>query len=230
MEENLLLKAYTEQILSSILFAGIHKEELKVLIHCLAPKVIHYKKNEYILRCGESIASIGLLLSGMVMIERDDIWGNLSIISEITPSMSFAESYACFSHLPVDINILAKENSTVLFFNISKFIHVCSAACEFHNRIVQNLLTVVAEKNLILNQKINYVSKKKIRDRLLAYLSAESIKNKKDSFESPFNRQELADFLFVDRSALSNEISKLRQEGIISCRKNKFKIIIPITT
>ena len=169
-------------------------------------------------------------MSGMIMVERDDIWGNLSIISEITPSMSFAESYACFSHRPVDINIIAKEQSTVMFFNIERFIHICSVACDFHNRIVQNLLTVVAEKNLILNQKINYISKKKIRDRLLAYLSAESIKNKADSFEIPFNRQELAHFLFVDRSALSNEISKLQHEGIISCRKNKFKIIKPINT
>lgn len=220
------MEEYYDLLRKSSIFTDMEDEEMNILMRCLSPELSHYRKNEYILRCGESTSSFGILLKGMAMIEKYDLWGNLNILSEVSIGMSFAESYACLPDAPSDVHIIAKEDSDIMFFDIGRFLYICPIACKFHNRLVQNLLTEIAKKNLLLTRKIDFISKKKIRDRLLSYLQLEAQKNESDIFEIPFNRQELADFLLVDRSALSSEIGKLQNEGIISCKKNLFRIII----
>lgn len=223
------MQKYFNLLRKASIFADMEDDEMEILMRCLSPLLSQYKKNEYILRCGETTSSFGILIKGMAMIEKYDLWGNLNLLSEVKVGMSFGESYACLPDAVCDVHIIAKEDSDILFFDISRFLYICPIACKFHNRLVQNLLTEIARKNLLLTRKIDFISKKKIRDRLLSYLQLEAQKSESSVFEIPFNRQELANFLLVDRSALSNEISKLQKEGVINCKKNKFEIIITPT-
>lgn len=219
------MKKYLTLLKKSNIFIGIEENEIEPMLKCLSSRITNFKKNEFILRNGEHIHSVGMVLSGLALVEKEDFWGNRSIISEVTPGMIFAESYACLSELPAEISVTASENTDVMFFDIKRILSVCSNSCSFHRRLIQNLLTVIAKKNVNLTKKIEHISKKTIREKLLSYLSTESLKCGCSSFEIPFNRQQLADYLSVDRSALSNEISKLQNEGIIESKKNKFKIM-----
>lgn len=215
---------YLSLLKNTNMFMGISEDEIKIMLKCLSTRVVHFEKNEYILRSGEQIHSVGMVLSGLALIEKEDFWGRRTIIQEIIPGMAFAESYACLSQIPVEICVLASENTDIMFFDIKRILSVCTSACSFHTKLIQNLLKTMAQKNVDLTKKMDYMTKKTIRDRLLSYLSTESQKSGRSTFTIPFDRQELADYLSVDRSALSNEISKLQREGILSCQKNKFSI------
>ena len=168
-----------------------------------------------------------MVLEGLALVEKEDIWGNRTIISEISPGSLYAESYACLSKLPAEISVIASDNTTVMLFDIRRILTTCSSSCGFHTKLIQNLLYTIAQKNVLLTKKMEYISKKTIKEKLLAYLSSEAMKAGSPTFNIPFNRQELADFLSVDRSALSSEISRLQKKGIISCRKNAFTILMP---
>lgn len=218
------MEQYITLLKNTTMFLGIKEKEIQSILKCLSARVAHFEKNEYILRNGEQIHSIGMVLAGLALVEQEDFWGNRTILQEIIPGMIFAESYACLSQIPIEMNVLASKNTDIMFFDIHNILTVCSSACTFHTRLIQNLLSTIARKNINLTKKIDYMTKKTIRDRLLSYLSTESLKRGSTTFTIPFNRQELADYLSVDRSALSNEISKLQKEGILTCQKNKFHI------
>ena len=219
------MKKYVPLLKNTNMFQGINENEITAMLSCLSARTCQFKKNEYILRSGEQIHAVGMVLDGLAMVADEDVWGNRNIISEITPGMLYAESYACLSSLPAEISVLASEDTTVMLFDISKILTICSSACGFHTRLIQNLLATIAKKNMLLTRKMGYLSKKTIREKLLSYLSSESLKAGQVSFTIPFDRQELADYLFIDRSALSNEISKLQKEGILLCKKNKFTLL-----
>lgn len=219
------MNKYIPILKNTTMFKGINEKEISSMLSCLSAQTKHYHKNEYILRSGEQIHTVGMVLEGLAMIANEDIWGNRNIISEITTGMLYAESYACLSALPAEISVLASEDTTVMLFDISKILTVCSSACGFHTQLVKNLLGTIANKNMILTRKMGYLSKKTIRGKLLSYLSSESLKAGQISFTIPFDRQELADYLFIDRSALSNEISKLQKDGILTCKKNNFTLL-----
>lgn len=221
-----VMKQYISLLKNTRLFHGMNETEIFSMLSCLSARTVAYNKNEYILRSGEQIHTIGLVLEGLALIVNEDIWGNRNIISEISPGMLYAESYACLSSLPAEISVLASEETTVLLLDISKVLTVCSSACGFHTKLIQNLLSTIASKNVMLTKKMSYLTKKTIRNKLLSYLSTESLKAGQTTFTIPFDRQELADYLFIDRSALSNEISKLQKEGILICKKNKFTLLI----
>lgn len=219
------MENYLPVLKKSNLFIGMEETEIEAMLRCLSARTQTFGRNETILRSGEQISSVGMVLSGLALIEKEDFWGNRSIISEISPGMIFAEAYACLSQVPIETNVIASEDTAVMFLNVKKILTVCTSACSFHSRLIQNLLTTIARKNITLTKKIQHISLKTIRDKLLSYLSTESLKAGKAVFEIPFNRQQLADYLSVDRSALSSEISKLQREGILSCNKNKFEIL-----
>lgn len=219
------MEQYIDLLKNTYMFNGIKKPEIKGMLNCLNARTVTYSKNEYILKNGENVTAIGMVLDGLALIEHDDIWGNRTIISEISPGTLYAESYACLSKLPDEISVIASENTTVMLFDIRRILTTCSSSCDFHTRLIQNLLHTIAQKNVLLTKKMEYISKKTIKERLLAYLSSESMKAGSHTFNIPFNRQELADFLSVDRSALSSEIGKLQKSGIIQCKKNTFTIL-----
>lgn len=221
------MKQYINLLKNTYMFNGINESEIEGMLKCLNARTMHYKKNEYILRNGETVNSIGMVLEGLALVEKEDIWGNRTIISEISPGSLYAESYACLSKLPAEISVIASDNTTVMLFDIRRILTTCSSSCGFHTKLIQNLLYTIAQKNVLLTKKMEYISKKTIKEKLLAYLSSEAMKAGSPTFNIPFNRQELADFLSVDRSALSSEISRLQKKGIISCRKNAFTILMP---
>lgn len=221
------MKQYINLLKNTYMFNGINESEIEGMLKCLNARTMLYKKNEYILRNGETVNSIGMVLEGLALVEKEDIWGNRTIISEISPGSLYAESYACLSKLPAEISVIASDNTTVMLFDIRRILTTCSSSCGFHTKLIQNLLYTIAQKNVLLTKKMEYISKKTIKEKLLAYLSSEAMKASSPTFNIPFNRQELADFLSVDRSALSSEISRLQKKGIISCRKNAFTILMP---
>ena len=218
------MEKYIPIIQKTTLFREIVEKDLKCMLNCLNVTKKVYQKNEFIIHPGSKIQEIGLVVSGLALIVNEDVWGGRNIISELTIGTIFAESFACLLQIPEWISVVASEETTVLFFNINNILQVCSSFCQFHNQLIQNLVQTLAKKNVLLTKKMEYLSRKTIRDKLLTYLSEEALKNGKKTFMIPFNRKELAEYLSVDRSALSNEISKLQKEGFITSNKRQFTI------
>jgi CRP-like cAMP-binding protein len=210
---------------NTLLFKGTSPQEAKSMLKCLAAYEKNYKKGEIILQAGSLINSIGLVLSGGVDIEIDDAWGGNTILSYVKPGQLFAETYACIPGEPLLVNVRAVQNTTVLFLNAEKLMTTCSSCCSYHNKLIQNLLQISAHKNLSLSRRSIHTSAKSIRGRLLSYLSEQVKVNGSYEFTIPFDRQQLADYLGVERSALSNELSKMQKDGLISFHKNEFIIL-----
>lgn len=211
-------------ISKSALFRGIDPGQVEGMLNCLQGRVGAYRKGERIYRTGELVSEVGLVLAGGVTIESDDVWGNRTIIDHIGPGQSFAEAYACATGEPLAVDVVAAENCEALFLNTERLLTTCTAACDHHNRLVKNLLTVTAQKNLALTRRMFHLSPKSIRGKLISYLSAQAIRQGAYRFEIPFNRQQLADYLGVDRSAMSSELSKMARDGLLSYDKNLFTL------
>ncbi len=219
------MKKYLEIIKKCNLFSGIEEQNLLAMLECLGARVCEYRKNSVIVAEGTAVKNLGIVLSGAVGISRVDYYGNRSIVATIEPSQLFGESFACAEVEAVPIDVVAEKDSEIMFIDCNRVTHSCCNACEFHFRIIYNLLKIVAEKNLMFNQKIEITSKRTTREKLMTYLSLMAKKNGSNSFHIPYDRQSLADFLEVERSGLSAEISKLRNEGIIESKRNYFKIL-----
>ena len=206
------------------LFKGIEDKNIKDVLKCLSSYTKTYKKDEYIFNSGDYIAHMGLVLYGSVYIIKEDFWGNRSIISNFSAGDIFAETYACLNTEPLGVSVVSAEKVEVMFLDIKEIMSL-SSHCKFHPIIMGNLLNIVSAKNLILSKKIDHITKHSTRGKILSYLSSQSILNSKDDFEIPFNRQQLADYLSVDRSAMSKELSLLQKEGILKFKKNKFHLL-----
>lgn len=211
------------------LFQGIEEKEIETLLQCLKAVKKEYKKGEIILSEGDTTELIGVVLKGMALIESSDIWGNNSILGSAGRGAVFAEAYACIPGEPLLISVTAAEDTAVLFLHVSKILTTCTSACVFHTKLVRNLLTVSANKNLQLSRRILHTGSKSIRGRLLSYFSECAKKAGKYSFQVPYSRQQLADYLGVDRSALCNELSKMQKDGLIQYEKNNFLIKVDMS-
>ncbi len=208
----------------SLLFRGIAEEEIEAMLQCLRAWVSDYDKGAYLLRPGESVSAVGLIVQGNVQIVKEDFWGNRNIVARLGPGQLFAESYACTPHVPLDVGALAETPCQVLFLDVQRVLTTCSTACVFHTRLIHNLLSALAEKNVQLNAKLTHLAQRTTREKLLSYLSEESLRQGGPVFTIPFNRQQLADYLSVDRSAMSSALSKMREEGILDFSKNQFTL------
>ena len=187
---------HKEEIPDSMLFAGIHPEEKESILKCLSAVEKKYEKGDIIFLAGTEICSMGFILSGSVEISRDDFWGNRQVLGHA-------------------------GNGEL----IGRILNVCTPACSHHNRLIHNLLYIMAKKNLMLTRKIDHMGQRSIREKVMAYLSFESEKQKKKTVGIPFNRQQLADYLAVDRSALSAELSRMKKDGLIEFEKNLFTLL-----
>ena len=219
------MKTTDYQILQDSVFTGITIDEIKEMLTCLSARERIFQKDEIIYSYGEHITCLGIVLEGCVHIVKEDFWGNANLMSECLPGEVFGEAYAITSSEALEMNIFSATECRILFLEVAKVLSVCSSACEFHNRLIRNLLTLVSRKNFQLNRKLEHMSKRTTREKLLSYLSLESKKAGASTFTIPFNRQQLADYLSVDRSAMSNELCKLRDEGILSFQKNNFTLM-----
>jgi len=219
------MREYINVLKKCILFKNIEDNDIVPLLGCINGRKKPYKKGETIFYEGDIISEIGIVLSGSVELIRYDYNGNKSIVTFVKESELFGESFACLGNRKIPVSIVAKEDSVICLIDIKRIIKTCSNSCNFHNLMIHNLLRVVALKNVILNQKIEIISKRTTREKLLTYLYIESKKAKSKSFYIPYDRQGLADYLEVDRSGLSNEISKLIKEEIIKSEKNYFELL-----
>jgi CRP-like cAMP-binding protein len=192
---------------------------------CLGARPVRLAKGEVIFQEGEPAREMGLLLSGGARIIKEDFYGNRTIVARIEPGELFGESFACAQLEALPVSAVATEDSQVLLMDCRRLLTTCSNSCQFHNQLIFNLLKVVATKNILFHQRIEITAKRSTREKLLAYLVLQAKNTGSDSFEIPFDRQELADYLEVDRSGLSAEISKLRKEGILESQKNRFTLL-----
>lgn len=219
------MKEYIPVLKRTQIFAGVGNDEIASMLLCLDAQLHHYKKGEYVLREGEHLSDIMILVNGRLLIQKDDYWGNRSILEQISMGEMFGEAYIAPESGPLLNDVAAAEDSAVIFLNAKRIMTTCSSACRFHTMVVQNLFFSISEKNRKIIRKLSHMSKRSIREKLISYLSEEATRQNSSSFTIPFNRQQLADFLFVDRSAMSNELSKMRKEGLLEFERNRFKLL-----
>ncbi len=206
------------------LFSEIDETNIEQILPCLSATVRQAEKNTFIFSADDSITTVGLILSGSVHIISEDFWGRKDILSQLGPGELFAESFSCAHIDKLPISVFAVEMTEVMLLNCRKIIRTCSTACIFHTQLISNMLQIIANKNISLMQKIEQMSKRTTREKLLAYLSSEAQKAGRKNFEIPFNRQEMADYLAVDRSAMSSELSKMRDEGLLDFDHCNFEL------
>lgn len=219
------MKKYIEILKQTKIFEGVHESEIEAMLSCLNARLQNYKKGEYVFRRGESLVHITVLVKGSLYVQSDDYWGNRDIVNKISVGETFGDAYIAPGSGAITNDVVAIEDSSVIFFDVKKVMTVCSSMCRFHSMVVQNLFYSISEKNRNLVAKLGHISKRSTRDKLMSYLSDEAKRNGSSSFSIPFNRQQLADFLSVDRSAMSNELSKMRNDGLIEFNRNSFKLL-----
>lgn len=219
------MKKYIPVLKQTQLFSGVDESDLSAMLNCLQAKLRTYKKGSYIYHQGESVQNITVLVEGSLLIQKEDYWGNRSIINKISVGELFGEAYAGARNSTILNDVVALEDSTVCFFDVQKILTVCSSACKFHALVIQNLFFAISEKNRQLVQKLGHMSKRSTREKLISYLSEEASRHNSGTFSIPFNRQQLADFLSVDRSAMSNELCKMRNDGLLRFEKNRFTLL-----
>ena len=211
-------------MLRTPLFRGIDPQELGALLTCVEATRRRYAKGETVLHRGERTVRLGLVLSGGVHVVKEDFWGSRTIVGLAEAGDVFAESY-CLAGEPLEVSVVAAEVTEVLFLNAGRILSSCEHACAFHARLTENLTALLAGKNLALTRKMGHMARRTTREKLLSYLSAAALAAGSSEFDIPLDRQQLADFLAVDRSAMSAALGKLRDEGILTFRKNHFHLL-----
>ena len=219
------MKQYIPILEGTGLFAGLSRDELHTMLPCLNARVREFPKGAYVVRRGTVLQDIALPVRGALHIQREDYWGNRDIVRRIHTGELFGEAYIAPGSGALIHDVVAVEDSTVMFFDVRKILTVCSSSCRFHTQVVQNLFFTICEKNRLLLQKMSHLTRRTTREKLISYLSEEAKRQNSARFSIPFNRQQLADFLSVDRSAMSNELCKMRNEGLLEFDKNRFHLL-----
>ena len=216
------MKVFLPVIRSSQLFSGTSEEELTAMLSCLKAEKKDFPKEAFVLRAGDAADSIGLVLSGNILVIQEDIWGNRNILSKAGAGQTFAAAYACAPGSVLNVSVMTETPVTAMFLNVRRILTVCPSACSHHSRIIRNLLSEMAEKNLRLSEKLTHMGQRSTRAKLMSYLSSEAQRLGKYEFDIPFSRQQLADYLAVERSGLSLEVGKMRSEGLLDFHKSHF--------
>lgn len=209
------------------LFRGIDKSEIWHILECLGAVEKSFARGEYIMREGDTTDSLGLVLSGSVVMEYSDAWGQNSLIGSARPGEVFAESYACIPGERLMISVRAAEDAEILLLSVARLLDGGCGACRKNPTLLRNLLTVCAGRSLALSHRIVHTSPKTIRARLMSYFSECAKRSGGGAFVVPYNRQQLADYLSVDRSTMCSELTRMRRCGMISFEKNRFEILTP---
>jgi len=217
------MKKYFTTLINSPLLAGIALGDLERLLHCLTARTSDYKKDDVVLMSGDAVQSVGYILEGRVKIVKEDMDGNSLMLTELSATEIFGEVFVCAEVSQSPVTIIATEETKILYINYKKIITTCPSTCQFHIKLIENMLKLIADKTLMLNQKIEILSKRTIRKKLLCFFDVH--RGSADKFTIPYNREEMAHYLCVDRSALSNELCKMRDENIIRFNRNKFEIL-----
>ncbi|MGN8914350.1 Crp/Fnr family transcriptional regulator [Anaerofustis butyriciformans] len=212
------MKNLYEKLKKIPLFNNVQEKEINEIID--QSYIKSYQKNEYILKAGDFIFNTGIILKGEISVISEDFWGNKNIISTLSEGNIFAEIFSLKNNIPLNVSVVSNEDSTILFINVNEIIN------KTRNFVfIKNLMNIISTKTLMLNRKNELLSKRTIREKVMTFLSQQAISANNNSFKIPFSREEMANFLAVDRSALSRELSKMKEEGIITYNKNNFTLI-----
>ncbi|MCR5648480.1 MAG: Crp/Fnr family transcriptional regulator [Oscillospiraceae bacterium] len=222
------MEKYLPILRSCPFFSGMEDGEILSVLKCVGGRVLPVARGAYVLRAGDSTEEMGLVLSGSVLIIQEDLWGRRNIMSRCSAGDFFAEPYAATPGTTLSISAVADGEGEILLLNVRRLLTTCPSACDHHGKLIRNMVGVLARKMLAFNDKITHMSKRTTREKLLSYLSGEALKNGGSSFDIPYDRQQLADYLCVDRAAMSAELSKLRREGVIRSEKQHFEILTPM--
>ena len=219
------MKKYLEILKKCPLFWGIGDENIPVMLNCLGARVAFFDKKYTVMAEGSPARYVGIVLSGEVQVSQTDYYGNRSLLGTMGEGEVFAEAFACAEVSSIPVTVSASEPSEIMLIDCSHILHTCHNNCGFHQQLIFNLMKDLAKKTIVFHQKIEITSRRTTREKLMTYLAMRAKEVGSDSFEIPFDRQELADYLDVDRSGLSVEISKLKSEGIIENSKNHFILL-----
>ena len=203
------------------LFEGIEDDEMETMLKCLGAFTRRYAKDEFLFRRGDRTECLGVVLTGNVRVVREDWWGNRTVLGDVGAGMPICTEYACTSD-PLDVSIVANEPTEVMFLDVGRAANVCNSSCEFHNRLVKNLMRNLAGMSMVMNRRLDQLAKRSTREKICAFLSDQARAAGSSDFVIGMNRQEMADYLGVDRSAMSTELGKMQREGIIEFQKNHF--------
>ena len=207
------------------LFAGIEDSDLRALLDCLTTVRQSYKKNEFVFSAGDAVQYVGIVLSGGVHVLKEDYWGNRTILAHTPPGELFGEAFSCAEINSLPVSVITAEKTEILLIDYKRIITTCSSSCVFHMALIKNMIKLLAQKNIMLTQKMDIVTHRTTRERLLTYLSTQAFKAGTNRFTIPFNRQQLADFLSVERSAMSAELSRMQMDGLINTDRSDFELL-----
>ncbi|MDR2529422.1 MAG: Crp/Fnr family transcriptional regulator [Synergistaceae bacterium] len=206
------------------LFAGIGEADLRRLLGCLSAVQKRFEKNGFIFRAGDKADSVGIVLSGAIHVLREDFWGNRSILARVESGGLFGEAFACAGVKNLPVSVATVEEAEILLMNCKRILTACPSFRDFHTALIYNLTRILAEKNVMLTRKLEHVTQRTTREKLLSYLSERAKLTGGNAFDIPFNRQELADYLSVDRSAMSAELSRMKDEGLLRYQRSHFEL------
>jgi len=207
------------------LFRGLTEDEIACVLRCFSARTVRFAKNAFILRAGDAVTDVGLVLEGSVHVVKEDFWGERTLVTVLGEGELFGESFAAARAETLPVSVIAAEPSGILLLDFRNLITPCGSACSFHAHLIGNLLGILAARNLMLNRKLEHLSMRTIRRKLLSYLSEQAVLHNSRRFRIPYNRQQLADYLGVDRSALSAELGKMRREGLLSFHRQEFELL-----
>lgn len=209
----------------SPLLDHIALEDRATMLSCIGYHIGAFQKGEIVAFDDEYIKHIGIILCGNVDMIKEDLWGNKTMLVRMRKDELFGETFACGDDTLSVVTFIASENSKILFLPFNRVMHSCTMACAFHHQLIENMVRIIANKNRDLMYKVEVVSKRTIRERLLAYLAIQAQRQESRSVEIPLGRVELAEYLCVDRSALTRELQKMKEDGLIDYTKNHFRIL-----
>ncbi len=219
------MKENGERLKNLPLFKNMAEEDINAALKCVGAFFKEYRKDEFIALENDKLKCVGCVLEGSVQMIREDIWGNKAMIMLIGANELFGESFACGSDATAYVSFVANEKSRVLFLPFDRVLHSCSSACGHHQSLLTNMITLIAEKNVALMSKIDVISKKSLREKIAAYLLVQAGNQNSKYITIPLGRVQLAEYLNVDRSALTRELNQMKEEGYIDFDKNTFRIL-----
>ena len=219
-----MTKEYIETLKNVKLFDAISEPDIGFMLSCLEAKVVHYEKNAYVLLAGNKPEHIGILLKGSAHVVKEGMSGERVIITTLSKGGYFAEALCCAGVKESPVSVVATEDTVILMVAYGRVLHSCPNSCTFHTQLIRNMLFLLSHKNILLQGRIDVISQKTLREKVLSYLHAIADKQEANEIVIPLNREEFADFLCVDRSALSHELARMKKDGLIEYRKNRFII------
>ena len=219
------MEQYFPILKSCALFRGIGEIEFGHLMTCLGAQVKSFRSDEYVFFSGDEINSVGIVLSGVVEVMKENLAGNKHIVAFLGPSDMFAEGIVCTVTRISPVTVRIKEEAKILFIPYERVIKSCGNSCVFHLSLIQNMMVVLGEKNVNLNRKLELLTLKGMREKIASFLMNESNERASSMFQIMLNRTELSDYLNVSRTSMCRELARMKEEGLIDYYGNSFKVV-----